>query len=63
MELFVPSCESVRGPVIKIALPVRLRLGGASPIFHLKMANDTISKTMLFFENQSKEKCLEIKQS
>jgi hypothetical protein len=32
MELFVPSVESVRGPAIKIALPVRPRLGGASPI-------------------------------
>jgi len=63
MELFVPSCESVQGPAIKIALPVRLRLGATSPIFHPKMANDTISKTMLFFEYQSKEKCLEIKQS
>ena len=57
------SGKSVWGPAIKIALPVRHRLGGASPIFHLKMANDPISKTMLFFEYQNKEKCYEIKQS
>jgi len=57
MELFVPSGKSVQGPVIKIALSVRLRLGGAPPFFHLKMANDPISKIMLFFEYQSKEKC------
>jgi hypothetical protein len=55
MELFVPSGKSVRSPVIKIALSVRLRLGGASPI-SLEDASDPISKTMLFFEYQSKEK-------
>jgi len=55
--MFVPSSESVWGPTIKIALLVRPRLGGASPVFHLKMANDPVSKTMLFFEYKSKEKC------
>jgi hypothetical protein len=56
MELFVPSGKSVRSPAIKISLSVRLRLGGASPI-SLEDANDSISKTTLFFEYQSKGKC------
>jgi hypothetical protein len=57
IKMSVPASENVRGPSIKIALPVRPRLGGASPIFHLKMANDPVSKIMLFFEYKSKEKC------
>jgi hypothetical protein len=55
MELLVPSCESVRGPAIKIALPVRLRLGGASPVFHLKMSNDTIPQKMLFLNTRARK--------